>query len=63
MIGTNVQTFLFVAVTGLAVLAMATFLIFSGKTDASVFNTLAGALIGGVVGLLAPSPTVKAGQP
>lgn len=58
----QLATFLFIGVVGLAILGMATFLIATGKVDASVFNTLAGTLIGGVVGLLAPSP-IAVGKP
>lgn len=52
----QLQTFLFIGIVGLGVLGMATFLVSTGKIDGGVFNTLAGTLLGGIVGLLAPSP-------
>jgi hypothetical protein len=55
-------TFLFIGVVGLAVLGMSTFLISIKSIDGSVFNTLAGTLLGGIVGLLAPSP-IAVGKP
>ncbi len=53
---TNLQTLIFIASVGLGVLGMDTFLIASGKLDGSSFTTLSALLVGGVVGLLAPSP-------
>ena len=58
----QLQTFLFIGIVGLGVLAMATFLVSTAKIDGGVFNTLAGTLLGGIVGLLAPSP-ISVGKP
>jgi hypothetical protein len=52
----NAIVFLFVGSVGLGILAMDTYLIALGKVDPASFVQLAGMLIAGVVGLLAPSP-------
>lgn len=55
----NVPVFAFVGGVGLAILAMAAFLIVNEKIPGDVFNVLAGGLMGGIIGLLAPSPVSK----
>ncbi len=55
----NSAVFLFVGGVGLAVLGLAAYLIVNDKIPGDVFNVLAGGLMGGIIGLLAPSPTAK----
>lgn len=55
----NNGIFLFVGGVGLAILAMTAYLVVAGKVDGGVFNALAGGLMGGIIGLLAPSPVTR----
>lgn len=57
----NIPVFAFVGGVGLAILALAAFLIVNGKIPGDVFNVLAGGLMGGVIGLLAPSSVMTRG--
>lgn len=59
----NVAVFAFVGGVGLAILGLAAFLIVNEKIPGDVFNVLAGGLMGGIIGLLAPSPTSKLSSP
>lgn len=59
----NIPVFAFVGGVGLAILALAAFLIVNGKIPGDVFNVLAGGLMGGVIGLLAPSPVSRVSSP
>lgn len=59
----NAPVFLFVGGVGLAILGLTAFLVFHGDIDGGVFNTLAGGLMGGIIGLLAPSPVSKVSTP
>ena len=59
----NLAVFAFVGGVGLAILGIAAYLIAADKIAGDVFNVLAGGLMGGIIGLLAPSPTSKVSSP
>lgn len=59
----NLAVFAFVGGVGLAILGMTAYLVVNKMVDGAVFTTLAGGLMGGIIGLLAPSPTAKVSTP